>query len=425
MNLHYIIWLLLLVLIVASIMPQPSRETFTVDTCPNLDLSYSDEPSCLEMIKKVNGMNEQSIVSQYGPGGLTFLSTLNTYRFKTPDAEGIYGTGKCIIPKEAKELLGIDATCRGTNAEGRTIQLKTVPKNCQKFNYGDSELSSLYDGCILERGTLPQFFEYAGQVLNEARDETIDVEQQENKDRYDYNQNLLQQTDTTIQQRQVITQQGNELKAAAENAIGQTQQQASLESDYNREQNANKNAASQYMNQNTATKEQNDFLFNTSRADITFDRVSFTIPQGAATIYDLGPANMSPWTSWGVNRNFPDQSARWIWPERYAAWSASSRKYYVYKEYNHTGGQPFSAIVQTVIDNDGEIYWNNVYIGGVSGTGGNGRYNQHTVSVRPGINLLTYHVHNGGGPAGLLVSVVNDANQVLFRTDSSWKWSYG
>jgi len=136
-------------------------------------------------------------------------------------------------------------------------------------------------------------------------------------------------------------------------------------------------------------------------------------------VNDLGPYNMGPWNAW----NFQDPSAHWIWSERGAAgnaatgWCVAFQK--VFNSPWNTG-----ATVHVICDDSAVVYLNGDYVGRGDGGWGGGNYNRLPVTLYADNNVLHIEGVNGGGPAGLLASVIADNGTVLARTDSSWTWVY-
>merc|ERR1712100_880177 len=98
---------------------------------------------------------------------------------------------------------------------------------------------------------------------------------------------------------------------------------------------------------------------------------------------------------------------------------------FLYRWYN-SSYQNISAKINIIADNQSYIIVNEKEIGKQSG-GWGGRGGLFNVTLVPGNNDFVFNATNLGNspnPAGLLVSVLDNNNRVLFRTgDNGWKYS--
>ena len=79
--------------------------------------------------------------------------------------------------------------------------------------------------------------------------------------------------------------------------------------------------------------------------------------------------------------------------------------------------------MHVIIDNTGEIYVNNNKIANYGG-GWQGNPGRFTINLKEGINdikIIAWNVGGGPNPAGLLVSVFDESNNILFNTTNDWK----
>ena len=130
---------------------------------------------------------------------------------------------------------------------------------------------------------------------------------------------------------------------------------------------------------------------------------------------------------WGAVPGFLDQEAKWIWftPNANISAPGSANASFMYR-WNNTSSSNISAKINIIVDNKSSIIVNNKNIGEQKGgwRESGGLFN---VTLQPGPNDFVFNAANVGNspnPAGLLVSVLNNNNKVLFRTgDNGWKYS--
>jgi hypothetical protein len=137
----------------------------------------------------------------------------------------------------------------------------------------------------------------------------------------------------------------------------------------------------------------------------------------------LGKLGMSPW---GKAPGFLDKEAQWIWftPNANKSAPGSANASFIYT-YNNTSSSNISAKINIIVDNKSSIIVNDKNIGEQKG-GWGGSGGLFNVTLQPGTNKFVFNAANVGkspNPAGLLVSVLNNDNTVLFRTgDNGWKY---
>jgi hypothetical protein len=137
----------------------------------------------------------------------------------------------------------------------------------------------------------------------------------------------------------------------------------------------------------------------------------------------LGKLGMSPW---GKAPGFLDKEAQWIWftPNANKSAPGSANASFIYT-YNNTSSSNISAKINIIVDNKSSIIVNDKNIGEQKG-GWGGSGGLFNVTLQPGTNDFVFNAANVGkspNPAGLLVSVLNKDNTVLFRTgDNGWKY---
>ena len=143
------------------------------------------------------------------------------------------------------------------------------------------------------------------------------------------------------------------------------------------------------------------------------------------TAYILGKVGIAPW---GECPGFKDQNAEWIWftpkGEKNAPGENFGDATFFYNWFNSNSFDT-EAKINIIVDNKSHIKLNNLTIGeqkGGAGTSG-GLFN---VNLKPGKNTFSFTSTNFGNnpnPGGLLVTVVDDLDQILFSTGSGWTYS--
>lgn len=134
----------------------------------------------------------------------------------------------------------------------------------------------------------------------------------------------------------------------------------------------------------------------------------------------LGDFGIAPW---GSASNFVDRDAKWIWSSDGATKFADNKLYKFHYTFTNTTSKPIDAKIHTLLDNNGELFVNLISLGNVSGGWGGG-YKIKSATFLPGTNYIHIVARNVGGPAGLLLSALDETGKVLFHTNSKWKWSF-
>lgn len=139
-------------------------------------------------------------------------------------------------------------------------------------------------------------------------------------------------------------------------------------------------------------------------------------------VYELGNYGIAPWgTGWGNSVGFNDSTAKWIWYTYKANDSAPDNTQTPVKiqyTYSNNTGITISATLKYITDNYSNVKLNNIVLINNDVEGG-----QSQISLTPGDNLLEFNVWNVGGgpnPAGLVVSVTNTNNAILFNSNYNW-----
>jgi len=141
------------------------------------------------------------------------------------------------------------------------------------------------------------------------------------------------------------------------------------------------------------------------------------------SVYVCGDYNIGPW---GV-RDFLDKSAKWIWYTRNAQRNAPNNvgsPVTLIGSFNFTGSRYTNASIYGICDNASSVYLNGALVGRIDGGwGGGGRGIRINVVLPPGLNYISVEVQNMGGPAGLLLSILDSSNRSIVNTNSSWKYT--
>jgi hypothetical protein len=130
---------------------------------------------------------------------------------------------------------------------------------------------------------------------------------------------------------------------------------------------------------------------------------------------------MGPWGGWN---GFADRGAQWIWDEQNAAANAVTGRWMNYNRQINID-VPCFAIFHLIVDNEGELFINNVSQGAIAGGGwGTTNYSKLKVQLATGQNNIRIRAMNAGGPAGLVGSLIRADGVVLARTDRTWTVTY-
>jgi hypothetical protein len=135
----------------------------------------------------------------------------------------------------------------------------------------------------------------------------------------------------------------------------------------------------------------------------------------------LGQFGIGPW---GASSRFADNAAQWIWDDQNAASNAVAGKWISFSTQVNTDVECY-AIFHLIADDQGEVYLNNKSIGTIGGGGwGTTNYTRMKLQLPTGQNNIRIKAMNGGGPAGLVASLIRSDGVVLARTDRTWTVSY-
>lgn len=143
------------------------------------------------------------------------------------------------------------------------------------------------------------------------------------------------------------------------------------------------------------------------------------VPTLANPVADLGAFGIGPW---GAGANFADPLARWIWSRPGAAgWAPVGCV--TFSTTFAVNASEDTATLHAIIDDN--LFLNGVQVGVANGGWWDSNYPKlRNLPLLPGkSNTLTISASNGGGPAGIIVSLIaTQGNRVITRTDSTWTW---
>jgi hypothetical protein len=131
----------------------------------------------------------------------------------------------------------------------------------------------------------------------------------------------------------------------------------------------------------------------------------------------LGEYGMGPW---GTNSGFVDKTANWIWNNVNAASNAHVGSLYFLGTYNNHNNEIINATVHSITDNSGLVWCNGTPIGVDQGAGWlTTSYSKLPVKIKTGNNNFQFDCYNSGLAAGLIYSIIDDANgNVLMHSDA-------
>ena len=151
------------------------------------------------------------------------------------------------------------------------------------------------------------------------------------------------------------------------------------------------------------------------------------VPQPAPIVMPVGPpaVDVGPYNAgWSVTSAlFPDTAARVIWNAAGAIASAApnpTNPIVFTKAWNNTTGAPISAKMYALVDDVADITLNGAMMASITNCC---VVKNFPLTLAPGMNLLSFSARNMGTtptPAGILVTVLDSNNNVLFHSDSTW-----
>jgi len=137
-------------------------------------------------------------------------------------------------------------------------------------------------------------------------------------------------------------------------------------------------------------------------------------------VYVIGPYNTPPWYNTSL---FPDTTAQWIWYTSGAGGNAPNNMgnpMTLLTSFNNNTNRYINATLNCTCDNFSTVYLNSQTIGNTTSWA---ELFVSTVTIAPGTNYIAVSAQNAGGPAGLILSIMDSNNNVLVNTTSSWVYT--
>jgi hypothetical protein len=118
---------------------------------------------------------------------------------------------------------------------------------------------------------------------------------------------------------------------------------------------------------------------------------------------------------------FIDTTASYIWNTPSAKSGAAVGNVVFATQYNISSASPQSATLHCIVDDSCIITVTNSEVtSSIVGQVKYGQYARLPIQLQPGNNVLIVGATNVGGPAELLISVLDSQGHVLFHTDDTW-----
>ncbi|MEM3361467.1 MAG: LamG-like jellyroll fold domain-containing protein [Candidatus Bathyarchaeia archaeon] len=128
----------------------------------------------------------------------------------------------------------------------------------------------------------------------------------------------------------------------------------------------------------------------------------------------VGDYGCSPWLT---APNFPDAEADWIWRTAGAASNAPVEEYWVWRKFLLPSSDTLT--VKITADDYFKLYVDGVMVG----EGGNWQQTYtFTLNLAAGEHVMKILVGNSGGSAGMICSVSNSGNVILFHSSEDGTW---
>jgi hypothetical protein len=150
------------------------------------------------------------------------------------------------------------------------------------------------------------------------------------------------------------------------------------------------------------------------------ENVDFSYSSNTRPVYVAVQYGQAPFGNLKNNIGLTDTEANWIWytPKSQIDAPIDQTPAIFQYLYSNTTDDSINAILYMIVDDLGGVSLNGKIIGPIIETA-----QKININILPGNNLFEFKCKNSGGRAGLVVSVVNsDSNNVIFHTDSSWKF---
>lgn len=155
--------------------------------------------------------------------------------------------------------------------------------------------------------------------------------------------------------------------------------------------------------------------------------VAIPYPAGIAPVYTLGAYNISPWNVSAANwPNSSSANLQWIWFTANAQSSAPATASYFYHNYINPTAGTFKFYI--IADDYSTLYYTtdgNTFttVGSLNGGWGSSPSPSISFSLPQGSIQFKIWASNGGGPAGILMTLYNPASNVVLESDSTWYYN--
>ncbi len=160
------------------------------------------------------------------------------------------------------------------------------------------------------------------------------------------------------------------------------------------------------------------------------NNMNYSFNESSIPVYIIGNYGIAPW---GMNTNFPDLTAKWIWyseKSNIKSPNNQSSPITIQYIYSNKSNNVIDGILNVIVDNSCEIFLNSTELKKKDGTiiksgwnQGNDTWNILPFKILPGNNLFEFKTFSTDGPGGLIACAKTiNTNELLFHTDETWKF---
>lgn len=156
-------------------------------------------------------------------------------------------------------------------------------------------------------------------------------------------------------------------------------------------------------------------------------QVNYSLDIRSNPVSIAGPWNTAPW---GMTK-FVDQNAQWIWYTKNAAQNApvDTKPVRFQLIVPISGNRDVPVVIHVIADNAPQganfVKVNGQLVGQITEGGWvTPNYTQIQTALAPGSNLVEFDVQNTGGPAGLLVSIINSDTFEVVADSGTGQWGW-
>ena len=182
------------------------------------------------------------------------------------------------------------------------------------------------------------------------------------------------------------------------------------------------NTAGSVMSIPCLTSNNFDNMLSSIKIQSSITKANYKLDNTVSPVTIVGAWNVEPWKN---NSNFIDKSAKWIWNGTKTISTVPTKFQMILSVTSVTSVfVTVHVIADNVVQGANTLKINKKIVGQIIENGWlNNNYSKISTTVEPGTNLLEFNVTNITGNAGLLVSVIDDNNNVLGRSGSgTWGW---